>query len=61
MSKLDSANATSLPSRRLFLTRATAGLAGGLVTTAALAAPALAALPAAPVVDPVIALAERFL
>jgi hypothetical protein len=61
MSKLDSANATSLPSRRLFLTRATAGLAGGLVTTAALAAPVLAALPAAPVVDPVIALAERFL
>ncbi len=64
MSKLDSANATSLPSRRLFLTRATAGLAGGLVTTAALAAPALAALPAAPVAetpDPIIALAEQFL
>jgi hypothetical protein len=61
MSKLDSANAIGLPSRRLFLTRATAGLAGGLVAAAALAAPALAALPAAPVVDPVIALAERFL
>ena len=63
MSKLDSANAIGLPSRRPFLTRATAGLAG-LVTTAALVAPAPAALPAAPVAetpDPIIALAEQFL
>ena len=48
MSKLDSANTIGLPSRRLFLTRATAGLAGGLVAAAALAAPALAELRTVP-------------
>jgi hypothetical protein len=64
MSKLDSATAIGLPSRRHFLTRATAGLAGGLVAAAAIGGPAVASLPAEPVAetpDPVIALAERFL
>ena len=40
MSNHDSANAPGLPSRRRFLARATAGVAGGLVASTALGQPA---------------------
>ena len=56
------ASAPALPSRRFFLGRATAGLAGGLVAAAAVAQPSLAALPSAAAPesdDPIFALIEE--